>query len=64
MKQDLVFPYCVPYPRTGNWYCVWRELSSWMTDNFGKCAVNWEYMDEKFWFKTAEDKTLFLLRWK
>jgi len=61
--MKLVFPYSVKYPRTQNWYNGdWRKLSNWC-NGIGKCAVDWEYMNECFLFTRERDKMLFLLKW-
>lgn len=61
----MVFPYSVPYPRNATWFSGgWSELSNWLNECIGQCAVDWEYIGEEFLFKTAEHKTLFLLKWK
>ena len=60
----MIFSYSVSYPRTANWWSGgWRDLSDWLDAVVGQCGTDWEYVSEEFLFKTAEDKTLFLLKW-
>jgi hypothetical protein len=60
-----VFPYCVSFPRTDDWWNgEWRDISNWCSETIGGVVTHWEYMDKCFWFKREEDKTLFLLKWK
>jgi hypothetical protein len=58
------FPYTVNYPRTHEWYDNkgdWYQLSGWCDSMIGK--DNWEYIHEKFRFKTESHKMWFKLRW-
>ena len=62
--MKLVFPYRVKYPRTANWYNGdWRELSDWCSSSIGKCAKDWEYMNDSFLFTKEQDKLMFMMRW-
>ena len=57
------FPHGVVYLRTNDWYVGrWRTLSNWCDLTYG--AGNWEYIQERFVFKTEPDKTMFILKWK
>ena len=63
MIGTLVYPYSVEFKRTKGWYDGrWAEISNWLNDTMGDIP-DWEYMDEHFWFKKEEHKTLFLMRW-
>jgi hypothetical protein len=62
--MKLVFPYHVKYSRTDNWYNGdWKELSDWCSLSIGKCAKDWEYMNECFLFTKEQDKLMFIMRW-
>ena len=50
----------------------WRNMLAWCVETFGPSAemgvwepgARWYANNAKFWFRNAEDRTLFLLRWQ
>ena len=50
----------------------WRSMIEWCVETFGPSAemgvwepgARWYANNAKFWFRNAEDRTLFLLRWQ
>lgn len=64
-RRDL-FPFSLAWKRHrmlfGDWYTSeWPLLSKWCDSTFG--FGNWEYIEERFRFKTEEDFMLFTMRW-
>ena len=62
--SDVVYPYRVRFPRTGNWYDgggMWYQLSSWCDECIGK--GRWEYYWSEFVFEREQDYMLFKLKW-
>lgn len=58
-----LYPYHVPYNRTGDWFNsggTWYQLSTWNTANF---RHRWEYLDGNFMFESERDKNWFVMRW-
>ena len=57
------YPHHVPFKRTSDWWDsggTWYQISTW---NNANCTHCWEYVNEKFMFKTAQEKAWFILRW-
>lgn len=42
---------------------TWPEQIRWLLENLGPIGENWEYHRSEVWFKTEEERTMFLLRW-
>ena len=53
--------------REGTWFPTrddigtWKRLSDWCASNIGMCSVEWEFFDNRFYFKTDEDRLAFTL---
>lgn len=63
MSIRKLYPYHVPFKRTGDWWSsggTWYQISTWLRASI---RHRWEYMDEKFMFETEQDKAWFMLRW-
>lgn len=54
MKPD--FMYSVPASAT-----KWEVSIQWLEDNFGPSGDRWEYYRTRFWFRSEEDKLVFVL---
>ena len=68
MKEPLPHRYWIAYKRTPDWWtgkggnnARWYDLSTWCDASIGD--GNWNYVDECFTFKRAEDKSMFIMRW-
>jgi hypothetical protein len=58
----------------GDWGGIetWRTMMEWMVATFGESAefgvwepnARWYADNGKFWFRTEEDRILFLLKWQ
>jgi hypothetical protein len=54
-----------------NTNATWRDMLEWCVEVFGPSAemgvwepgARWYANNAKFWFRNAEDRTAFLLRW-
>ncbi len=59
---------------SGDWGGVetWRDMTEWCVEVFGPSAemgvwepgARWYANNAKFWFRNAEDRTLFVLKWQ
>jgi hypothetical protein len=62
------FPYgaSVRWVRTADWVSHWHEISIWSTETFGlpgdRYIVDFNVNDMTWWFGTADDRLIFLLR--
>lgn len=49
-----------PVPTTAS---VWEQQIDWMHEHIGVNGEDWDYYKTQFWFKTEQDRILFVLRW-
>lgn len=42
---------------------TWPEQIRWLLEILGPIGDKWEYHRSEVWFKTEEDRIMFLLRW-
>ena len=62
--SNVVYPYRVSYPRTGDWYDSggrWYQISTWCKQTFGDDT--WNYYGGDFVFVHERDYMLFRLKW-
>ena len=62
--SNVVYPYRVTYPRTGDWYDPsgrWYQISTWCKQTFGDDT--WNYYGGDFVFEHERDYMLFRLKW-
>ena len=52
------FPY--PFPTTAN---RWKNKIEWLRENIGILGEDWDFHEARFWFKTEQERLLFVLRW-